>query len=246
MFPLKYLSNFWRTFEMPLINCEVNLILTWPSTCVITYSTGAEIFAITDPGLYVPVVTLSTQENTKLLQQLKSGFKRVINWNKYLSKLELLVQNPNINHLIEPSFQGVNRFFVLAFDNDTQRTSHSGYYLPNVEIKDYNIMINGENFFDQPIKNNKITYGNIRKIATGQGDDNKTGFLLDYPYFKDTYKMIAVDLSKQQALDADPRAIQQINFTANLDRVGNTRIYFILEEAKETILDFSQGRVKVL
>ena len=107
-------------------------------------------------------------------------------------------------------------------------------------------MINGENFFDQPIKNNKVTYENIRKIATGQGDDYTTGYLLDYSYFADTYKMIAVDLSKQQALDADPRAIQQINFTANLDRAGNTRVYFILEEAKETILDFSQGTVKVL
>ena len=106
-------------------------------------------------------------------------------------------------------------------------------------------MINGENVFDQPIKNNKITNDNIRKIATGQGDDYTTGGLLDYPYFADTYKMIAVDLSKQ-ALDADPRAIQQINFTANLDRAGNTRVYFILEEAKETILDFSQGTVKVL
>ena len=107
-------------------------------------------------------------------------------------------------------------------------------------------MINGENFFDQPIKNNKITYDNIRKIARGQGDDYATGCLLDYPYFKDNYKKIARDLSKQQALDADPRAIQQINFTANLDRPGNTRVYFILEEAKETILDFSQGTVKVL
>ena len=107
-------------------------------------------------------------------------------------------------------------------------------------------MINGENFFDQPIKNNKITYDNIRKIATGQGDDYTTGSLLDYPYFANTYKMIAVDLSKKQALDADPRAIQQINFTANIDRAGNTRVYFILEEAKETILDFSQGTVKVL
>ena len=108
-------------------------------------------------------------------------------------------------------------------------------------------MINGENFSDQPIKNNKTTYDNIRNIATGQGDDYTTGCLLDYPYFTDTYKMIAVDLSKQQALlDADPRAIQQINFTANLDRAGNTRVYFILEEAKETILDFSQGTVKVL
>ena len=93
-------------------------------------------------------------------------------------------------------------------------------------------MINGENFFDQPIKNNKITYDNIRKVDKAQGDDYTTDCLLDYPYFKKTYKMIAVDLSKQEALDADPRAIQQINFTANLDRAGNTRVYFILEEAK--------------
>ena len=101
-------------------------------------------------------------------------------------------------------------------------------------------------FFDQPIRNNKITYENIWKIATGQGDDYTTGCLLDYIYFRDYYKMIAIDLSKQQALDADPRAIQQINFAANLDRAGNKRIYFILEEAKETVLDFSQGIVKVL
>ena len=93
-------------------------------------------------------------------------------------------------------------------------------------------MINGENVFDQPIKNFNVTYENIRKIATGQGDDYTTGSLLDYPYFKDSYKMIAVDLRNQQALDTDPRANQQINFTANLDRVANTRIYFIVEEAK--------------
>ena len=129
---------------------------------------------------------------------------------------------------------------------DPQRTSHSGYYLPTAEIKDYNVLINGENMFDQPIKNNKVTYKNIRKIATGQGDGYTTGCLLDYSYFMDTYKMIALDLSKQQVLDADPRAIQQINFTANLNRAGNTRIYFILEEARETILDFLQGTVKVL
>ena len=206
---LKYLSNFWRTLEIPLINCEVNLILTWSSTCVITNSNGAGTFAITDTKLYVPVVTLSTQENTKFLQQLKSGFKRVINWNKYLSKPELLAQNPNLNHLIEPSFQGVNRLFVLAFQNDDDRTSSDEYYLPTVEIKDYNIMINGENFFDQPIKDNKVTYENVRKIVTDHGDDYTTGCLLDYSYFVDTYKMIAVDLSKQQALDADPRAIEQ-------------------------------------
>ena len=228
---------------MPLINCDVNLIL---STCVITDSTGAGTFEIRDAKHYVPVVTLSTQDNAKLLQQLKSGFKRTINGNKYLSKPELLRQDPNLNHLLEPSFKGVNRLFILAFENDTQRTPHSSYYLPNIELKNYNIMINGENVFDQPAKDNKVTFENIRKIATGQGDDFTTGCLLGYPYVKGSYKMIAVDLSKQQALVADSRTNQQINFTANLDRAGNTRIYFILEETKETRLDFSRGTVKVL
>ena len=138
MVPLKYLSNFWRTLEKPLINCEVNLILTWSSTCVLVASNiqaQNARFAITDTKLYVPVVTLSTQENAKFLQQLKSGFKRVINWNKYLLKPELLPQNPNLNHLIEPSFQGVNRLFFLAFENDDDRTSSDEYYLPTVEIQ---------------------------------------------------------------------------------------------------------------
>ena len=103
-----------------------------------------------------------------------------------------------------------------------------------------------EKTFDQPINRMTKTYENIRKIATGQGVDYIAGCLLDYSYFKDHYKMIAIDLSKQQALDADPRAIQQINFTANLDRAGNTTIFFIIEEAKETIFEFSQGTVKVL
>ena len=107
-------------------------------------------------------------------------------------------------------------------------------------------MIDGKNFFDQPINSNFKTYDNIRKLSTGKGDDYATGSLLDYIYFKNFYKMIAIDLNKQQALDADPEAIQQINFKANLDRAGNTRIYFILEEAKETDFEFSKGTVKVL
>ena len=107
-------------------------------------------------------------------------------------------------------------------------------------------MIDGNNFFDQPINNMIKTYENIRKITIGQGDDYTTGCLLDYTYFKKYYKMIAIDLSKQQVLDADPKAIQQINFTTNLDRAGNTRFYFILEETKETVFEFSQGTVKVL
>ena len=149
MVPLKYLSNFWRTLEMPLINCEVKLILTWSACCVIIYTNvnnQVPTFTITETNLYVPVVTLSTQDNAKLLPQLKSGFKRTISWNKYLSKPELLAQNANLNHLIEPSFQGVNRLFVLAFENDAQRTSNKRYYIPNVEIKDYNVMIDGKTF----------------------------------------------------------------------------------------------------
>ena len=121
---------------MPLINCEVNLILTWSRDCVITNSTGAGKFAITETKLYVPVVTLSTQDNAKLLQQLKSGFKRTINWNKYESSIKTFAQNRYLNYLINPSFQGVNRLFVLSFENEDGRTSHSTYYLPKVEIKD--------------------------------------------------------------------------------------------------------------
>ena len=244
--PLKYLSNFWRTLEILLINCEVNLLLTWSKDCVITDSTGEGKFEITETKLYVLAATLSTQDNAKLLQQLKSGFKRTINWNKYESNIKTFAQNRYLNHLINPSFQGVNRLFVLSFENENDRTSHTTYYLPKVEIKDYNVMIDDRNFFDQPINSMSKTYENIRKIATGKGDDYTTGCLLDYPYFKENYKMIAIDLSKQQALDADPRAIQQINFTANLDRAGNTTMFFIIEEAKETVLDFSQGTVKVL
>ena len=244
--PLKYLSNFWRTLEMPLINCEVELILTWSKNCVISSATGETKFAITETKLYVPVVTLSTEDNAKLLQQLKSNFKRKINWNKYESSIKTFAQNRYLNYLINPSFQGVNRLFVLSFENENDRISHSTYYLPKVEIKDYNVMIDGRNFFDQPTNNMNKTYEKIRKIATGKGDDYTTGCLLDYPYFKENYKMIAIDLSKQQALDADPRKIQQINFTANLDRAGNTTIFFIIEQEKETIFEFSQGTVKVL
>ena len=149
--PLKYLSNFWRILEMPLINWEVNLILTWSKNCVITNSTGEGKFAITETKLYVPVVTLSTKDNEKLLQQLKSGFKKTINWNKYESSIKTFAQNRYLNYLINPSFQGVSRLFVLVFENENDRTSHSTYYLPKVELKDYNVMVDGRNFFDQPI-----------------------------------------------------------------------------------------------
>ena len=112
MVPLKYLSNFWRTLEMLLINYEVGLILTWSENCVIIYTNVANqtpTFAITEANLYVPVVTLSTQDKAKLLTQLKSDFKRTISQNKYLSKPELLAQNPNLYCLVVSNFPGVNR-----------------------------------------------------------------------------------------------------------------------------------------
>ena len=174
---------------MPLINCEVSLFLTWSSTCVITNSTGEEKFTITDTKLYVPVVTFSTRDNEKLPQQLKSGFKRTINWNKYQSDPKTYAQNRYLNHLVNPSFQGVNRLFVLSFENNDDRTSHSNYYLPKVEIKDYHVIIDGKNFFDQPINSE------LKTFATGKGHDHTTGCFLDYSYFKENYKMIAIDIS---------------------------------------------------
>ena len=129
--------------------------MTWSANCVTVYTNDVNqgpTFTITETKLYISVVTLSTQDSAKLLTQLKSGFKRTINWNKYLSKTGLLRQNPNLNYLVESSFQGVNRLFVLAFQNDAQRTNDKRYYLPKIEIKDYNVMINGKNFFDQTIK----------------------------------------------------------------------------------------------
>ena len=237
MVPLKYLSNFWRTLEIPLINCEINLILNWSKKCVLSDDTKETTLAITDTKLYVPV------------QQLKSGFKRTINWNNYQSRVTIQEPNPYLDFLIDPSFQGVNRLFVLSFENKDDRTVHTKYYLPAAEIKDYNVMIDGQNLFAQPVKNDVRTFDNIRKIAIGQGDDYTTRYLLDYNYFIDYYKMIAIDLSKQQALDIDPTAIQQINFTRNLNRSedvnDNTTMFFISEEAKETIIDFSQGTKKV-
>ena len=146
---------------MPLINYEVNIILTWSKDWVINNSTGEGKFAIAETKLYVSVVTLSTKDNEKLLRQLKSGFKKTISWNKYESSIKIFAQNKYLNYLINPSFQGVNRLFVLPFENENDRTSHSTYYLPEVEIKDNSVIIDGRNFFDQPINSINKTYENI-------------------------------------------------------------------------------------
>ena len=146
---------------MPLINCEVNLILSWSEDSVISSATGATKFKITETKLYVPVVNLSTQDNINLLQQLKSCFKRTINWNKYQSDPKTYAQNRCLNRLVDAGFQGVNSLFVLSFENEDDWTWHSNYYFLKVEIKNYNVMMGGKNFFNQPINswfNNKWKY----------------------------------------------------------------------------------------
>ena len=161
MVPLKYLSNFWRTLEMLLVNCEIDIILTWSANCVIVSTAVANqgaTFAITDTKVYVPVVTLSTHDIMKLLGLLKSGFERTINSNKCQLKAAIQAQNQYLDYLIDTSFQEVNRLFVLSFEDNVQQTNCNGYFISTVEIKDYNVLIDGANLFDQPGKHDIRTW----------------------------------------------------------------------------------------
>ena len=148
MLLLKYLNNFWRTLEMPLINWEITLDLNWHENIAANnVAAQATTFPMTDTKIYVPVVTLLTQDYVKLLEQLKSGFKKTINWNKYQPQVSPERQNQYLDFLVDPSFQGVNRFFVLLFENEAQRISNKRYYLSTVEIKNYSVMIDGQKTF---------------------------------------------------------------------------------------------------
>ena len=181
--PLKYLSNFWRNLDMTLINCEVTLTLTWSENCVLTdikTQTAAAAqgdnparekvdaptnatFKITDTKLYVPVVTLSAKDDNNFLERLKSGFKRTINWNKYRSEMNDQTKTNHLNYLIDPTFTKFNRLFVLSFEED--RTSFSEYYVPKVEIIDFNVLIDGKNLFDVSVKNKKEAYEKRMSIS---------------------------------------------------------------------------------
>ena len=206
--PLKYLGNFWRVLNIPLISCEVSLELKWDKNCIITSleqgdiagdnrdnaPTGARL-AINDCKLYVPVVTLSKDDEIKLLTDLKLGFKREIIWNKYRSQMTTEAVNNNLNNLIDPTFTNANRLFVLAYQTADDRQSYSQFYLPNVMVKDYNVIIDKLSFFYLPIKTEEEAYEKIIDIS--RNNEYTTGNLLDYDYFKKHYKLIAIDLSKQ-------------------------------------------------
>ena len=176
--PWKHLSNFWRSLNMPLINCEVELILTWFKNCVLIskstrdphYSAPIDrkidvpenaTFKMTDTKLYVPFVTLSKENDTKVLEQLKTGFKRNTKWNKYRSQMIIQPQNNNLNYLIDPTVTNVNRLFVLSFTRDNagdNRDSFSHYCVWNVKIKDFNVLVDGKSFFDLPVENEEEAY----------------------------------------------------------------------------------------
>ena len=234
----------------------MSLILTWSRECAITSMERIVItntprdtsptnvtFQITDTKLYAPVVTLSTENDKRLLEQLRVGFKRTIKWNKYRSEMTNQTKNNNLNYLIDPTFTKVNRLFVLSFENENDRTSFSKYYVPNVQIKDFNVLIYGKSFFDMPIKNGEETYEQI--IEMGRNNDYTTGNLLDYEYFSKHYKLIAKDLSWKIELE-NPDLRQQINFIGGLGRDGGVTMFFIIEKSEETTFEFSQNAETVV
>ena len=244
--PLKYLSNFFRLLEMPSINCKIKLNLTWKKECVLSTDDGNAVFIINDTKLYVPLVTLSKEDNKDFIEQQNKGFQISIYWNEY--KTKEINENADANVFkyinLDPPFQGVNRLFVIAYnrvDGQPNRDDQQKYYLPRIDLNKYNVIIDGRNFYDNPIESDIEKYRELKKVMTGKGEDYTAGSLLDFNYFYKQYKLVAVDLSKQKELDADPRAIQQIEFKYMLGT--NSTIYWVLEKSKETILEFYKGTV---
>ena len=231
--PLKYLSN---------------LSLTWKKECVLSTAADDAVFIINDTKLYVPVVTLSEEDNKDFIEQQNKGFQRSIYWNEYKTKEQ--TENTDANAVkyinLDPSFQGANRLFLIAYsradNNQATRNGQQKYYLPRIDLKKYNVVIDGRNFYENPIESDIEKYRELKKVMIGKGEDYTAGSLLDYDYFKKNYKLVAVDLSKQKELDAHPRAIQQIEFKYTLET--NSTIYWVLEKSKETILEFYKGTVK--
>ena len=196
-------------------------------------STGAgeAVFTINDTKLCVPVVTLSKEDNKDFIEQQNKGFQRSIYWNEYKTKEINEDADANVFKYInlDPSFQGVNRLFVMAYNRANGQPTRNGqrkYHLPRINLNKYNVIIDGRNFYDNPIESDIEKYRELKKVMIGKGEDYTAGSLLDYNYFDKHYKLVAVGLSKQKELDADPRAIQQIEFKYMLET--NSAIYWVL------------------
>ena len=258
--PLKLLSDFWRNLNIPSINSgiiDIRCVLIDKLTRYANYNVNPRvseinnpenrIFQITDTKLYVPAVSLSKENDINILELLKSGFKRTIKWNKYRSQMTIQPQNNNSNYLFDSTFTNFNRLFVLSFsrnNNTDNRDPFSDYYVRNVEIKDFNVLIDGKSFFDLPVKNEEESYKKIIEMNNNNINSYKytTGNLLDFAYFKKNYKLIAIDLSKQTNLK-DP---QKINFTGKPLKNTKPTMFFIIEKSQETTFNFSQNSTTVI
>ena len=174
----------------------------------------------------VPLIWTWSNDKT-FLEQLRTGFKRTVKWNKYGSEMTNQTQNNNLNNLTDPTFAKVNRMFVLSFENENDRTSFSKYYVPNVHIKDFNVLIDGKSFFDMPIKNDEGIYKQI--IKARRINDYTTGNLLDYEYFSKHYKLFAIDLNKQ--IELENPDLKQISFIGRLERNDGATMFFIIEKS---------------
>ena len=211
---------------------------------------GVTTFQITSTKLYVPIVTLSTKDNVNLTKQLNEGFKRSVYWNEYKSKIETKEANDQTLTIIplDASFQVANRLFVAAFNNtdgnanQVERNSHRKCFLLRVDITNYNVLIDDRNFSEQSISDQIRENDEFRKIVTGFGDNYTTACLLVYGYYLNYYQLIAIALSKQKELDADPRAIQQIEFYGMLKT--NSQVCTVLEKSKETNIRILQSKSK--
>ena len=240
---------------MLLINCTIYLELNWTEDCI-SSSAGDSKFKITDAKWQVPIVTLSTKNNVNSAKQLSDGLKRSVYWNNYQTiPAKVINQGTNIYQLFSASFQDVKRLSILVYaiaayvaNKEAGTKDNRKYFLPRGKIENYNVLIDGGSFHDQPINDLIKQYDEIRRVSSGQGDDYTTGCLLDYTYFKDNYRLIAANLSKQEALDTYPRAIQQIVFqgvVGGADKHKNKTVYY-LEKSKEAVLEFYKRTAKVL
>ena len=239
--PLKYLSNFWRSLQMPLINCTTNLELNCIEDYILPSAGDYAKFKIMDAKLHAPTVTLSTKDNVNMTKELNYGFKIMdlsVFWNSHQTFLSsVLNQGTNMYE------QVVKRLIVLAYTiaagtgNNEAVIKDNKNFLRRGEINNYKVLIAGRNFYDQRINHLIKQYDYVRKVSTGKGDDYTTEYLLDYAYFKDNCRLIAVDLCKKKALDVDPKAIQQIVFQGVVGGANNTkiRLYTTLEKSKETV-----------
>ena len=241
---------------MPWINCKIYLELNWIEDCILSSAGDSAKLKIMNAKLHVLIVTLTTKDNVNLTEELNNGFKRSDYWNSYQTiPAKVLNQGTHIYKLLAASFQGVKILFALAYfisadapNNEAGVKNNRKCFLPRGEIRNYNVLIDGRNFNYQPIDDLIKQYGQVRKVSTGKGDDYTAGYLLDYVHCKDNYRLTAVGLSKEKALGADPRAIQQIVFQGVVGGDDNTKIspYNILQKSKEPVLEFYKGTAKVL